>query len=233
MPSTFPVSRGFCAGLALALALASPLRAEAEEAESNDEATPPFNQIRVAAGVSTFSGQRLVETGSVGRYRLGGGGLELDLQRVFGVVGFIAHLSGFVGPDTDELNYIRGEAGLALGLGSWTGALPGGVMIGLGMGGDLGRYWFSEEGRFYPMARAQLRVWPSRDVPLQLTYAAMPVAVSAAGGHLQEHRIEIASGWKLLSFGSRLGFAYANTGEPRRTFSQLEIGTFVGLGFYE
>lgn len=231
MPRQSPLACGLFAAV---LALVWPLRAHAEGTGSEEEtAQPPYNQLRALVGVSTFSGERLVETGSVGRYRLGGGGVELEADRIFDVVGFMAHISGFAGPDVDELNYVRGEGGLALGIGSWTGPAPGGVLIGLGLGGDFGRYWFAEEGRVYALARARLRVWPSRDVPLQLTYTALPIAHYAGGGHLQEHRIELATGWKLLAFGSRLGFAYANTGEPRRTFSQLEIGTFVGLGFYE
>ncbi len=216
-----------------ALALVCPLRAFADEGVDVGEEVRAFNQIRLLAGMSTFSGERLVETGSVGRYRLGGGAIELDIERVFGVVGFMAHLEGFGAPDTDDLNFFRGEGGLTLGLASWRGDIPGGVLVTAGFGGDIWRYWFSEEGRFYPLARARVRLWPSRDVPVQLAYTALPVAVSGVDGHLQEHRIEIASGWSLLTFGSRLGFAVANAGEPRRTFSQAEIGAFVGIGFYE
>jgi hypothetical protein len=222
-----PIARAL---LGAALVLLWPVGAHADEPEGGER---PFNQLRALAGVSTFSGERLAGIGSIGRYRLGGGGIELDVQRVFEVVGFMAHIGGFAGPDTDEINYVRGEGGLALGIASWNGPVPGGVLIGLGLGGDLGRYWFAEDGRFYGMARGQVRIWPSRDVPLQLTYTALPLAHTAVGGHLQEHRVELASGWSLLTFGSRLGFTYVNAGEPRRTFSQMEIGAFVGLGFFE
>ena len=192
-----------------------------------------WGQVRLLASVSTFSGESLVETGSVGRYRLGGGNLELEADRLFGVVGFILHVGGFYIPDADELSFIRGEGGVAFGVASWEGEVPGGVLLGLGMGGDYGRYWFSEEGRFYGMARAHLRLWPSPDVPLQLTYTAVPGAYTAVDGYHHEHRIELATGWSMLTFGSRLGLAYTTGGEPSRTFSHVELGTFVGFGLYE
>jgi hypothetical protein len=216
-----------------ALALLCPLRAHAEEGGDVGEEVRAFNQIRLLASISTFSGEKLVETGSIGRYRLGGGGLELDLERVFDFIGYMAHIEGFAAPDTDDLNFFRGEGGLTFGVASWQGTVPGGVLVTVGCGGDVGRYWFAEEGRFYPLARARVRLWPGPDVPIQLSYTALPVAVSGAGGHLQEHRIELATGWSLLTFGSRLGFTVANAGEPRHTFSQLEIGAFAGMGFYE
>ncbi len=202
----------------------------------SDEGEDParaFNQIRMLLSGSTFSGRSLIGTGSVGRYRLGGASLELEAERVFGVAGFFVDVGGFYIPDSDELGYVRGEGGAAFGVASWQGAAPGGVLLAAGIGGDYGRYWYAEDGRFYGLASARLRLWPSREVPLQLAYTAIPAAFTAIDGHHHEHRVELATGWSLLTFGSRLGFAFTSGGEPHRTFSQVEIGTFVGVGLYE
>ncbi|MBL9022511.1 MAG: hypothetical protein JNL21_09925 [Myxococcales bacterium] len=227
--------------LAGAALLAWSRAATAEDAATQPQAPPDegddparaFNQIRMLLSGSTFSGRSLVGTGSVGRYRLGGASLELEAERVFGVAGFFVDVGGFYIPDSDELGYVRGEGGAAFGVASWQGAAPGSVLLAAGIGGDYGRYWYAEDGRFYGLASARLRLWPSRDVPLQLAYTAIPAAFTAIDGHHHEHRVELATGWSLLTFGSRLGFAFTSGGEPHRTFSQVEIGTFVGVGLYE
>jgi hypothetical protein len=198
-----------------------------------------FQQIRMAANVVTFSGTQLVGTGSVGRYRLGGGALELGVERLpFGRFGFgllfqvFPPTSGAGGGGDDAPFYVRGEGLVEAGLLAWEGAVPGSVLVGAGVGGDGPRYWFAEDGRFYGLAIARLRLWLSRDTPLQLSYAAIPVAVATGDVSLHEHRFELATGYKLLTLGTKVTYTFLEGGTPERAFFQQEIGAFVGIGLH-
>lgn len=198
-----------------------------------------FQQIRIAANVVTFSGTQLVGVGSVGRYRLGGGALEIGVERFpFGRLGFGLLLqvfpptTGAGGGGDDSPVYVRGEGLVEAGLVTWEGAVPGSVVVGAGVGGDGPRYWFAEDGRFYGLALARLRLWLSRDTPLQLTYAAMPVAVATGDVSLHEHRFELATGYGMLTFGAKVAYTFLEGGAPERAFFQQELGAFVGLGVF-
>ena len=198
-----------------------------------------FQQIRVAANVITFSGTELVGLGSVGRYRLGGGALELGVERFpFGRFGFGLLLNIFpptnsIGSGGSEaLTYFRGDLLAEAGVATWEGAVPGSVVVGAGFGGDGPRYWFTEDGRFYGLALARLRLWLSRDTPLQLTYFAVPVAVATGDVSLHEHRFELATGYGLLTLGTKVVYTFLEGGTPARAFFQQELGAFVGIGIY-
>jgi hypothetical protein len=198
-----------------------------------------FQQIRLAASVVTFSGTELVGVGSVGRYRLGGGALDIGVERFpFGRFGFGLLLSVFPpttgagGGGGESPVYARGDLLAEAGLVTWEGAVPGSVVVGAGLGGDGPRYWFAEDGRFYGLALARLRLWLSRDTPLQLTYFAVPVAVATGDVSLHEHRFELGTGYGLLTFGTRVVYTFLEGGTPERSFFQQELGAFVGIGVY-
>lgn len=198
-----------------------------------------FQQIRVAANAVTFSGTELVGVGSVGRYRLGGGALELGVERFpFGRFGFgllfniFPPTMGAGGGGSESPFYARGDVLAEVGLATWEGAVPGSVVVGAGVGGDGPRYWFAEDGRFYGLTLARLRLWLSRDTPLQLTYFAVPVAVATGDVSLHEHRFELATGYGLLTLGTKVVYTFLEGGTPERAFFQQELGAFVGIGIY-
>ncbi len=188
-----------------------------------------LDQVRMLASESTFWGTRLVDTGSIGEYRLGGGSLELDVDRFFGRIGFGLRLEGLPW-ENFEVGYARGEAMLGLAPFAWGSDYVGSLAIFAGIGGDGGRYWYAEDGRFFGIARVRLRVWPAPDIPFQASYVVMPGAYTGKDVYLHDHRLELAAGWKLLTFGARVGGTFAHGGDPENLFWQMEIGTFVGLG---
>ncbi len=195
-----------------------------------------FDQVRALVSGVLFSGTRLVGAGSRGRYVGGGGALELNAERFFtdrlGAGGVLAGFPPAMNADARKLAFFRGELFGLLALDAWGGALPGSAVVGLGAGGDLSRYWSSENGRFYGLAFGRLRLFTSRDTRGQITYTAIPVALATTGVKLHEHRIEAGVSWKLLQVGTRFHTTVANGGVPDRTFVQQELGIFAGLSVY-
>lgn len=194
-----------------------------------DNGEMALDQVRMLASGSTFWGTKLVETGSIGKYRLGGGSLELDVDRFFGRLGFGFRLEGLPWENLD-VGYVRGEAYGGVVPLRWGREHVGSLALFAGLGGDGGRYWYAEDGRFFGIARIRLRVWPAPEIPFQATYVVMPAAYTGKDVYLHDHRLELAAGWKLLTFGARVGGTFAHGGEPNHLFWQAEIGTFVGFG---
>lgn len=242
MTSSF-LRGGAAALLLLSLSATSIARADDGEPslakQKREREARLFEQIRMLATGVMGSGTSLVGVGSRGRYHRGGVQLDLEVHRFFSDrFGFGLILQGFPptggggGGGDKEITFGRGEGYLEAGLASWGGALPGSLVLGAGLGGDGPRYWFSENGRFYGAAFARLRLLPSRDTRLQLTVAALPVALAAQHVRLHEHRVEIATSWKLLQLGTRIAYTFSRGGEPVRDFFQQELAAFVGISVY-
>ena len=163
-----------------------------ERLEVVDHDARALNEVSIAASVSTYGGTRLAGTGSVGRYRLGSGAIELDVERFFDTLGIGVHVGAFPaagGGTTVQPLYVRIEGSAGIRLATWRGPYPGGVGVFAGLGGDLSPAWFAEDFRFYPTLRAKGRVWLSREVPLQLGYTALPAALAGEGLRMHEHRL--------------------------------------------
>lgn len=208
-----------------------------EAKEKRERRSRQFEQIRLALSGVLGSGTSLVGIGSRGHYHRGGMAIELDVHRMLtDWFGFGLVFQGF--PPTApsdggrELVFGRGEGFLDAGVASWRGSLPGSLVIGAGFGGDGGRYWFAEHGRFYAIAFGRVRLFLSRDTRLQLTYAPVPVALAAQHVRLHEHRLEVAASFRLLQVGTRLAYTFSRGGDPVRDYFQQELGAFVGLSVY-
>ncbi len=192
-----------------------------------------FAQFRFGVDALTFTGTRLVGTGSRERYRGAGANLELLFTRFFtkklglefALMG--APFSNDRRPDDPPGWFVRLEAGLDLATASWSGRLPGSLLLGLGGGIDDGRYWYAP--RFYPYAMARLRLWPMRDVSMQLQYTLVPVSVGAPILATIEQRVEIATSISLFQFGLQLSYVDATGGTPSRSYFQAGMGGFVGM----
>lgn len=195
-----------------------------------------FDQIRALLSGALFSGTQLVGVGSRGRYVGGGPAIELNAERFFtdrlGAGGVLMGFPPGYNADLRKIAFFRGELFGEVAVGATGGALPCSLVLGAGAGGDLARYWFSENGRFYGLAFARGRLFPARDIRLQITYTAIPVALATTGVKLHEHRIEAGVSWKLLQVGTRFHTTIANGGIPDRTFVQQELGIFAGLSVY-
>lgn len=198
---------------------------------SNAHATPwsQYDDVRVGLRADTWSGTRLEGTGSVARFAHGGGELELGVMRFFtGPLGFSLGVAFFPPlQDSRAIAYGRGDAAFDVGIVRWGGAVPGAIILGAGLGGDLGRYSFA--GRFYPRFEARLRLRPSAHVSLFVTTDVMPAAVGPDTRVFQA-RTDFGFAWRLLLVGFRVGHVVETGGTPERTFHQQELGLFVGLG---
>lgn len=204
------------------------------EERARTEARRAADEARFELYGLTYSGTRLVGEASRGRYRLGGTNVAVAVDRFFGIPGFAARLEGFTTlTGSSDLDFFRLEGAGAARVARWGGDFPGGVAVYAGVGGDLGRYWYAEDGRFYGLARAKARVWLSDETPLQVSYTAIPFALATGDVSLHEHRIEIASGYWIFGFGARIALTVVNGGSRDRTFVQQELGGFVSLGVFE
>lgn len=210
-------------------------RAAREERERREEARLLGQAHASFAGVA-YGGTRLSGTGSLGRYRLGTGAIELDADRYFDWLGVGVHVGFFPaagsGVGYDAL-YARVEGSVSAKLATWRGSVPGGVAIGAGLGGDFTPVWFADEWRFYPLLRAKARWWLSSEVPLQLGYTVLPAAAGKEGLSMHEHRWQIGSGYGLLGFGTRLGVAFIDVDTSQRSYFHHEIGAYVSVGVFE
>jgi hypothetical protein len=185
---------------------------------------------------SVFSGSRLRGIGSRERYRTGGAGIHINVER------FPASLEPFgIGLDLEgfppssyssgrELAYVRAELAAMFAIAAWRGDLPGSIVAGGGFGGETTRDTYAEKGRFYYFPMVRIRTWPAKDVPLQLRYDFL--LSHASGLSFQDHRFEIASGYRLLLYGMRGAYTISEGGDPARTFVQQSISLFFGVGVY-
>lgn len=210
-------------------------RAAREERELREEARL-LGQAHASIAAMAYGGTRLSGTGSLGRYRLGAGAIELDADRYFDWLGVGVHVGFFPaagsGLGYDAL-YARIEGSIGAKLATWRGPVPGGVAIGVGLGGDYTPVWFADEWRFYPLLRAKARWWLSREVPLQLGYTVLPAAAGKDGVSMHEHRWQLGSGYGLLGFGTRLGVAFVDVDTSPRSYLHHELGGYVSVGVFE
>jgi hypothetical protein len=210
-------------------------RAAREERERREEARL-LGQAHLSIAAIAYGGTRLSGTGSLGRYGLGTGAIELDADRYFDWLGVGVHLGFFpaagTGLDYDAV-YARIEGSLGAKLATWRGPAPGGVAVGVGLGGDFTPAWFADEWRFYPLLRAKARWWLSSEVPLQLGYTALPAVAGKEGLSMHEHRWQIGSGYGLLGFGTRLGVAFVDVDTSQRSYFHHEVGAYVSVGVFE
>jgi hypothetical protein len=210
-------------------------RAAREERERREKARL-LGQAHASIAAIAYGGTRLSGTGSLGRYRLGTGAIELEADRYFDWLGVGVHVGFFPaagsGVGYDAL-YARIEGSLGAKLATGGGPAPGGVAIGAGLGGDFTPVWFADEWRFYPLLRAKARWWLSRDVPLQLGYTVLPAAAASSGVSMHEHRWQVGNGYGLLGFGTRLGVAFIDVDTSARSYFHHEIGAYVSVGVFE
>jgi hypothetical protein len=210
-------------------------RAAREERERREEARL-LGQAHASFSAMAYGGTRLSGTGSLGRYSLGTGAIELEAERYFDWLGVGVHVGFFPaagsGLGYDAL-YARIEGSLGAKLATWRGPAPGGVAVAAGLGGDVLPVWFADEWRLYPLLRAKARWWLSRDVPLQLGYTVLPAAAASSGVSMHEHRWQIGSGYGLLGFGTRLGVAFIDVDTSPRSYFHHEIGAYVSIGVFE
>lgn len=210
---------------ALAGALLTSFAAESRAADWHR-----WDDIRFGVRATTFAGTQRVGNGSIGRVRGGGLDFELGVMRFFaGPLGFDFSLGGLPPlSDFRSIGYGKLEAGLDLGVVRWGGEVPGALVVGAGVGGDLGKR-YDYAGRIYPKLSARLRLAPSKAVSLFVTTEVLPAAF---GPDLRvfEARTELGFAWKLLLIGFRVDHVAETGGTPSRTYTQQALGLFAGIG---
>lgn len=187
-----------------------------------------FDKVRFGAWGVVWAGTRLEGAGSVAHIQKAAPDLEISAVRYF---------SDSIGVDVlvlglplrgESAGYARFDVGLDGVLWRWHGSAPGGITMGLGIGGDFGeRYTYA--GRFYPRGTLRARVAASRENTLELSFELLPAAAGPKGNVIQ-HRSELSFARGLFQAGFRVSHAFHTVGEPRRTFMTQELGLFVGVG---
>lgn len=210
--------------LPLSLIWARSARADSEEQRLRSHL---LEQVRIGIAANMASGSHLVGVGSRERYTLGSGDLQIYITRFFnrrwGVTIDLTFTPPL--PDRDTLMG-RGEAGVDVAIASWTGRLPGSWIASVGIGADVGRYWYA--GRGYPYAMTRLRLWPRQRVSVQLQDLVVPLSIGTSLP-TWENRVELSTSYDLLQFGFRVGYASATGGDPVRTYTQQELSAFIAI----
>jgi hypothetical protein len=202
----------------------------AEDA-SRPRADESLDLARLSLSGSYFRGTMLAGRGSVRSYQGVGSTLDIDVVRFFHPrLGLEVALQ--VSPD------LLAFGGGGNGYGGMSGAFDvapivgerGSVTIGAGAGFDVGeRYWWSEV-RGYPLAIVRARWLPLPELGIHGAYGLIPVTT---GPHrVLENRLEVGFGWSLFHAGVRGAATRVQGGEPERTFGELELGAFIGIGVF-
>lgn len=204
---------------------ARPVRAEDSAAREQERRT---FVARVGASASLIEGSRIVGAGSRERYTQPGFALiDFKIARILEKKrwGFEIASQLMIPTERDtSLAFAQFDVAFdgLLADGRW-----GSLVLGVGGGGDFGRYWWG--GRGYPLVVLRQRTWLSHKVRLEFESRTIPIA---ATGKLPvfEQRFELALGIGLFCAGLRFDWAAAWGGEPNRTYQQHELGAFVGVG---
>lgn len=103
------------------------------------------------------------------------------------------------------------------------------VGAGVGLtGGD--RYWWADV-RVYPYALARFTYLFTQNVSTFAQVSVAPIDTSlAASTWVVESQYELGVGVGLFSAGARVALSAIRGGDPERTFGDLEVGFYLGLG---
>jgi len=188
---------------------------------------------RLDAGVFYIRGDKLVGYGTISRYQVLVGQIDLDVTRFpHERLGFEIHLNG--GPVGFDEN-ARVELGLsASGLVAplrWKGRAPGSFVLGIGGAFEFGRpVWLDPGFHGAPFALARFRIFPGETVGLQTTYRFVPITTNELW--LQEHDVDVGVSAGLLQVSLRLRVDEVTGGEPSRLYRAIGGGLFAGLMVY-
>lgn len=218
-----------CAGIALA-----------DAGELPSAARTAFGFVRIDAAFGGRSGSRLVGAGSRETYRAADALIDLDVSRFpWERLGFDLRTTFSAQSLGGRASAAGGENGLYfamrglldVGVVTWGGGAPGGLVVGLGAGFDFGdRLWFATKGRAFTVAMIRARHWLTADWHVQASW--MYVPSTSAALKVREHDFELAVGWKALQVGARLDLARATGGDPVRDYLDTHFAVFVGGCFF-
>jgi hypothetical protein len=210
----------------------------ADRAREDSLPRTAFELARFDAHGGYFSGTHLVGFGSVQKYQGANGAMDVEVIRYPDEHFGFSLAFAFGGASENDLQanggliFARLQTAAEFGLLSWSGPGKSGWSIGAGMGGDLGKSRYLDDGKAmaYPILLSRLRLWATREVSVHANYQWVPISTGAMPLHA--HRFEAAVGLGLLQFGARLELSAQNGGDPVRTFVDRETTLFVGIAVY-
>ena len=189
---------------------------------------------RLDAGVLYVRGQKQLGLGTIARYHVLVGVIDLDVVRFpHERLGFEIHLHG--GPigfnENAQVEIGLSGAGLVAPL-RWKGRAPGSFVLGVGGAFELGRpVWLEPGYHGAAIGLARFRIFPTETVGLQTAYRYVPITTMGVLS-LQEHDVELAMSRGLLQVGARMRVDEVRSGEPERLYRSIGGGLFVGLVVY-
>jgi hypothetical protein len=209
------------------------VQTSAATAPSTPRERSTVEMARLDAGVFYVRGAKMIGQGTLIRYHVLVGVIDLDVTRFpHERLGFEIHVNG--GPVGFDEN-ARVEIGLS-GAGlvaplRWKGKAPGSFVLGIGGAFELGRpVWLDPGVHGAPFALARFRIFPNETFGLQTTYRFVPIATDDLS--VQEHDVDLGVSYGLLQLSARLRVDEATGGEPVRTYRSIGGGLFVGFAVF-
>lgn len=216
------------AGLAAALVVLFPALARAQTSSSIESA-------RFLGAYGTIRGTELVGAGSRDPYV--GVLLEADIQitRLFtswiGVDVDLRFGDGGVKSSGGDEYFGRVAAAAITPLVHRDGRHGYSAFVGAGIGLTAGdRYWWAAV-RAYPYGIARFTYLFTRNISTYAQISVAPIDTSlAASTWVVESQYEAGVGVGLFWAGARVALSSIQGGDPTRTFGDLEVGFYLGLG---
>jgi hypothetical protein len=221
------VTYAYRAGLGAALVVFSSTLARAQ--------TSSIDQARFIGAYGTIRGTELVGIGSRNPYI--GVLLEADIQgttmigRRLGIDIDLRFGDGGVKTASGDEYFGRAATAIVTPLVQRDGIRGYSALVGAGLGltgGD--RYWWAAF-RVYPYGLARFTYLFTKNISTFAQVSVAPVDTSlAAHTWVVESQYEAGIGVGLFSAGARVALTAIQGGDPARTFGDLEVGFYLGLG---
>jgi hypothetical protein len=197
--------------------------------------TSSIEEARFLGAYGTIRGTELVGVGSHNPYT--GVLLEGDIQitrmikRWIGVDVDLRFGDGGVKTSSGDLYFGRVAAAVITPIARRDGPHGHSAIVGAGVGLTAGeRYWWADV-RAYPYALARFTYLFTTNVSTFAQVSVAPIDTSmAASTWVVESQYEAGIGVGLFFAGTRVALSAIRGGDPSRTFGDLEMGFYLGIG---
>ena len=197
--------------------------------------TSSIDEVRFIGAYGTIRGTELVGAGSRNPYL--GVLLEADIQattmikRRIGLDLDLRFGDGGVKSASGDQYFGRAAIAAITPIFQRNGRHGYAAIVGAGLGLTGGeRYWWADF-RVYPYALARFTYLFTQNVSTFAQVTVAPIDTSmAASTWVVESQWEAGVGVGLFCAGARVAFSAIQGGDPARTFGDLEVGFYLGLG---
>jgi hypothetical protein len=110
----------------------------------------------------------------------------------------------------------------------WEGSLAGRVVFGMGVGGEIGSYWHTEDGRLYALLVGRLQLFIGEGAGVHLSYRHLPATTSDYT--VREHSLDATVALSSLHVGARYEQTSVQTPEYGKLMSR-NLGAVLGIAF--